>query len=257
MLFGREPTDRNDDPDYETRPGLLKRGFRWFVVALVVLLGGGLAVWVVTGPPPSSPPVIAGSNLPDRRAPGDQSGLVPNQDQPIYERVSPGSETDRGQELLKEPERPMNQASVADQAKAQDQALAAGSTGGGQAPAADRPDTLQPGTPPVTKNAIQSPPLSIPKIPLDTTPVQPRAEEYRIQIASVRTPEIAESEWNRISRRHPDLLSQLTPTFGRFETATNGTYFRVQGGPLADKALADLLCAQLVARKVDCIVISP
>ena len=257
MLFGREPTDRNDDPNYEPRPGLLKRGFRWFVVALVVLLGGGLAVWVVTGPPPASPPVIACSNLPDRRAPGDQSGLVPNQDQPIYERVSPGSETDRGQELLKEPERPMTQASVADQAKAQDQALAAGSAPTAPAQTVNRPDTSQPAAPPVTSNTIQSPPLSIPKIPLDTTPIQPRVEEYRIQIASVRSPEVAESEWKRISGRHPDLLGQLTPSFDRFETATSGTYFRVQGGPLADKALADLLCAQLEARKVDCIVISP
>ncbi len=249
MLFGREQPQRNDDPDHAARAGFLKRAFRWFVLAMVVLLGGGLAVWVVTGPAPDKPKLIASNDVPNRRAPDDQSGLVPNRDQPIYEQVSPGHEKDRGQELLKEPERPLGQAEVKAQAQAQDQ--------GRVVDQSSPPAAASVNSPPSTATTPPSPPLSIPKIPLDTTPAQPLQQEYRIQIASVRTPEQAEAEWKRVANRHPDLLSQLAPSFDRYETQNNGTYYRVQGGPLADKELANLLCAQLDARKVPCIVISP
>jgi hypothetical protein len=255
VLFGREQSPRNDDPEHEPRAGFLKRGFRWFVVVLVVALAGGLAVWVVTGPAPNKPKLIASDNLPDRRAPEDQSSLVPNQDQPIYEQVSPGHETDRGQELLKEPEKPMDQTAVKAQAEAQDR-LRAQNPNSEQVAEAGKPEAV-PTTKPTGTAPPPSPPLSIPKIPLDTTPPSPPTQDVKIQVASVRTPEQAEAEWKRVSGRHPDLLSRLIPSYDRFDSQSGATYYRVQGGPLPDKELANLLCAQLEARKVDCIVVSP
>ena len=76
-------------------------------------------------------------------------------------------------------------------------------------------------------------------------------------MASVGNADQAAAEWGRISSRHPDLLSRLKGFYPEFTSSSGNTYTRVQGGPLVDKALAELLCSQLKARKVDCFVIEP
>lgn len=271
--------------------GPLGRWFRWFVLGFAALFLATLAVWVLTGPPPGPAPVVTGPNLPDRRAPEDQSGLVPNQDQPIYESVAPGSETGRGQDLLAMPERPLDQPGVMAQAEAQD-ATRSGAGTGNQSMAGTAGQTTdeptEPAAPPPTastgtdstppspsaaegeSDARDQPPTPTQPVPprppetagravADSSPATPAAsdQQYRIQIASVRTEEQAAAEWKRVADRHPDLLSRLTPSYERYETGNSGVYYRVQGGPLIDKALADLLCGQLKSRKVPCIVISP
>ena len=268
-FFGGDDEPRNDDPEHETRPGFLRRAFRWFVAGFAVLVVSGLAVWVLTGPPEGPPPVITGPELPDRRAPDDQSNLVPNRDQPIFDRVIPGNETGPAKELLAEPERPLDLAAVAEQAKSQD------AESGIQA----APPPIAPPTVPETAREAQTAsadpaaedptaPAAPPTQPAEEKPADikpapaanvpaPAPDDYRIQIASVRSEESAASEWKRVSSRHPDLLGRLKPFYEVFRTSNNSIYYRVQAGPLVDKALADLLCAQLKARKVACLVIAP
>lgn len=274
MLFRRNPAPRNDDPEHETRTtGPLGRWFRWFVFGFAAILFATLSVWVLTGPPPGPAPVITGPELPDRRAPTDQSNLVPNQDQPIYESVAPGTEAGRGQDLLALPERPLDRAGVAAQLQAQDNARTADAGADSQQQAALPPDSDAPGSVPAPPGS--SPPEAEPSDPTQSEPPQsariqpvppqppimdsepPPSQQYRIQIASVRTEDQAKAEWARVSSRHPDLLSRLDPSYVRFETQNSGTYYRVQGGPLVDEALASLLCSQLKSRKVPCLVISP
>lgn len=256
MLFRREPQVRNDDPEHDAqRAGPLKRWFRWFVLGLAALLLATLGVWVLTGPPPGPAPVIEGPKLPDRRDPGDQSALVPNQDQPIYQNVAPGSETDRGEDLLALPEPPMDRDAVTAQAEAQDRARQPGSPPAIAAPPNAAPSAA-PASPTPPPTAAPPPPAPSTSPPAATAPPPP-SQQYRIQIASVRTEDQAEAEWKRVAGRYPELLGRLTPYYERFETNNSGVYYRVQGGPLIDEALAELLCAQLKARKVPCLVIAP
>ncbi len=274
MWFRRDPSPRNDDPEHEEgATGPFGRWFRWFVLGFAALLAATLAVWVLTGPPPGPAPVITAPSLPERRAPEDQTGLVPNQDQPIYESVAPGTETGRGQDLLAMPERPLDQAGVTAQAEAQDAEQtpvpAPESVPTPESNEAVEDAAKQTGLPPemrpTSPERDQDSTAATPSVPSQPIPPQPPAaaspdepsEQYRIQIASVRTEEQAAAEWKRVADRHPDLLSRLTPSYERFETNNSGVYYRVQGGPLIDEALAELLCAQLKGRKVPCIVISP
>ena len=258
MWFGRKPSPRNDDPEHEARPGLLTKGFRWFVAIFTGLLLGTLIVWVLTGTPEETPPMIVGSAVPERRMPEDQSGLVPNQDQPIYERVAPGAVAGRGEELLTGPERPLTQNEIAAQATAQDIGRnppqpADTSPAAPPAEAATVAPVQAEDTPAVTPPA--APPETVAAAPAATPP--PPSDNYRIQIASVRTEEEAAAEWKRVAGKHPGLLSRLKPIYERFESQNNGVYYRVQAGPLVDEALAGLLCAQLTARNVGCLVIEP
>ena len=281
MWFRRQLASRNDDPDHEVRPPLLVRGFRWFVIIFAALLLSTLAIWVFTGTPEGPPPVIVGPETPERRAPEDQSSMVPNQDQPIYERVAPGTTPGRGEELLAEPERPLRQDEIVAQVQTERPAeppagaAADSSTAPVQTPAETseppiapaQPPTAepteggseQPPQPPAPPTQSESPPASSPAPAAEapSTSPPPSSGMYRIQIASVRTQEQAEAEWKRVADRYPDLLSRLKPIYERFETNNKGVYYRVQAGPLIDEALADLLCAQLTARKVGCFVIAP
>ena len=126
-------------------------------------------------------------------------------------------------------------------------ATAAGVNGTSAAETPASQDTQVAALPPATPNAP-------PTVTKDTNPAEP---SFRIQVASVGNADQAQAEWARISNRHPDLLGRLQGFYPEFTSSNGNTYTRVQGGPLVDKALAELLCSQLKARKVDCFVIEP
>jgi hypothetical protein len=79
------------------------------------------------------------------------------------------------------------------------------------------------------------------------------AGSARVQLAAVRSEAAARSQWTKLQKLHPDLLGALSLTVQK--TVRSGvTYYRIQAGPLTDKAKAKQLCAKLVAQKQDCIV---
>jgi cell division protein FtsN len=249
---------RNDDPAYEPQESSAARWFRWFVYGFVGLCAAGIAVWVLTGSPDKPVPTIKGPASPDRAAAGDDPARVPHQDQPIYERLAAGSNPDRGTELLPAAEQPMTR----DQLNA---AIAAQQGTGTETPAtaapaaADQTDTGTPvaSLPPSGSDPAAPSPAASNAPPAVTKDANPAASAFHIQVASVANEDQAKAEWARISSRHPDLLSRLQGFYPEFTNSRGNTYTRVQGGPLVDKALAELLCSQLKARKVDCFVIEP
>lgn len=256
MSSDSESLFRNDDPAYEPREGAAARWFRWFVYGFVGLLAAGVAVWVLTGSPDKPVPTIKGSAGPDRVAPGEDPARVPHQDQPIYERLAAGSDPDRGRELLPAAEQPMTRdqlaaaigsqqgnAAPAPQAQGAPQAASSGGQAQGQQPS----DAQTAALPPAAANAP----------PSATRNANPAEPAFRIQVASVANADQAKAEWARISSRHADLLGRLQGFYPEFTSSSGNTFTRVQGGPLVDKALAEMLCSQLRARKVDCFVIEP
>ncbi|MGY9055117.1 MAG: SPOR domain-containing protein [Alphaproteobacteria bacterium] len=244
MFSRNEPEHINDDPAFEVRETGRWRLFRWFVYPFVAFCAATVVVWALSGKPDTEPQVIKGSSTPDRAQPADDSNRVRHQDQPIYERLAAGSETDRGQELLPGAEKPMSRAELAAKVGSPAPVAAVPSAPGGHQSAA-LPPAATPPTPAV------KPPVTT-RAPASNT--QPN---FRIQIASVANEDQAQAEWGRISSRHPDLLGRLEGYYPSFTSSGGQSYVRVQAGPLVDKALAELLCSQLKARKVDCFVIEP
>lgn len=119
---------------------------------------------------------------------------------------------------------------------------------GSKTPPADKP---------ATDTAVVVKPSTETAKPVTTTQMRTLAGVYRIQIASLRSPTLAEREWSSQVKKNPDLLSKLSLTVQRAVIKNNGTYYRVQAGPLQDRESADTLCRDLRSRGQDCIVVRP
>ena len=263
MTSQTESLFRNDDPAYEPQESSAARLFRWFIYGFAGLCAAGVLVWVLTGNPDKPVPVIKGSGTPDRAAAADDPARVSGQDQPIYERLAAGSNTERGQELLPASEQPMSREQLAaaiDRQQLPAVPSAAEPADSPQVPAgsdAAAPATTGGGEQAAPPAADPAPPAQVNAPPAVTKQAEAQTSGYWIQVASVLTEDQAKSEWARISRQNSDLLARLEGLYPTFTNSKGNTYYRVQGGPLVDEALANLLCSQLKARKVDCLVIEP
>ena len=65
-----------------------------------------------------------------------------------------------------------------------------------------------------------------------------------------------QKEWAALQKAHPDLLGALTLNVERVDKGASGVFYRLQAGPLADKAAGKELCASLKQKGQDCIVVS-
>ncbi|MHA1571108.1 MAG: SPOR domain-containing protein [Alphaproteobacteria bacterium] len=79
---------------------------------------------------------------------------------------------------------------------------------------------------------------------------------WRIQLASLSSDKGAKTEWQRIKGRNQELLQNLQLNVQEAKLP-RGTFYRIQAGPLADKAAAQRLCTSLKERKQDCLVVKP
>ncbi len=81
---------------------------------------------------------------------------------------------------------------------------------------------------------------------------------YRVQLAAYRTPGEPLRGWEILLKRHADLLERLRPKVKKVDLGPEkGVYFRLEAGPLADRAAAVALCAALEERDVECFVVAP
>jgi cell division septation protein DedD len=80
------------------------------------------------------------------------------------------------------------------------------------------------------------------------------ADNYRIQLAAVKSQADADKAWKRILAKHTDVLGSLTVHIVRADLGTQGIYYRVQAGPFADKASAQSVCEQLKSSGQQCLV---
>ncbi len=82
------------------------------------------------------------------------------------------------------------------------------------------------------------------------------SEIWRVQIGALANRQGARAAWDQAQGLHGELLGPLSL---RLEQATveRGTFYRIQGGPLASLAAAQSLCAALEARDQSCLVVRP
>ncbi len=74
----------------------------------------------------------------------------------------------------------------------------------------------------------------------------------RIQLATLRTPDEARGEWARVKHENDDLLGKFTAVAVRADLGDRGIWYRVEVGPVGDKAAAQKLCKALKDRGLGC-----
>ncbi|MCR9070208.1 MAG: SPOR domain-containing protein [Alphaproteobacteria bacterium] len=80
---------------------------------------------------------------------------------------------------------------------------------------------------------------------------------FRVQLGAFRDEAAARREWDRLSRRYPDVLSGLTLRVQQVDLgAGKGVFHRIQGGMLTEAA-ADRVCASLKSRNQACLLVRP
>ncbi|MCH9020157.1 MAG: SEL1-like repeat protein, partial [Proteobacteria bacterium] len=73
-----------------------------------------------------------------------------------------------------------------------------------------------------------------------------------IHLASYRTPEAAASGWRRLRKAYADLLGKLDHSIVAVDLGAQGTFFRLQAGPLRNRNEAEALCARLKRHDLYC-----
>jgi len=77
-----------------------------------------------------------------------------------------------------------------------------------------------------------------------------------IQLGSLKSSDLAEAEWTRISNKNKDILGNYEPVIQKVDLgAEQGIYYRLRTGTFQNKDQAQKVCSSLKERKVDCLVI--
>ena len=182
-------------------------------------------------------PLIHADQQPVKVKPDQPGGMkIPDQDDPIYNRTAAGGPP--VERLQPPPEKPAPRPVAPPPPPA---------------PVAAAPDPAPaplalPAPGPLAKPVAAKPPPAAAK---PATPAVPT----KIQLGSLRTPEAARDEWQRLKRDNGDLLGKLTAVAVRSEVPDKGIYYRVEAGPLADRGAAERLCKALKERQLGCTLV--
>jgi len=260
------------------------RGWKIAFFSLIIVTAL-VAVWMfygdrllaMLGDPEDRIPVVYAPVGPVRERPENPGGLqVPDRDKLVYNVLQGKRENDAQVErLLPKPETPLP--------RPEPEATAGDKPG--------QPVRLLPKQSPPEKSTAKIPtlndvativkpkpvapppaPVAAPKKPVPKAKAKPKPvakpvakqskpvseNSYRVQLAAARSPERARLEWDRLRRKHIDLLGDLGLTITKADLGVGkGIFYRLRVGPLKTEAQARELCKQLSKRKVGCLLIRP
>ena len=263
---------------------------RWLAgaVALAALGGFGGIVWYaydlgIRAGSESVAPLIKAEEGPAKIRPEEPGGMeVPYQDKLVYDRLAPDQAEPPAERLLPPPEAPLPPPQAAEPPPP----VAAPLDSAGvqvpeppppsplialietEVPKSDVPPPLTAGIETAAPEAVPTPPAPEVAASQEAAPAKEAesvtdltaapAESYRVQVAAVRSSEAAYGGWQRLQAQHKDLLGKLKLTVQRVDLGPEkGVFYRVQAGPLADKAAARDLCTKLSLRRVGCLIVRP
>ncbi len=242
---------------------------------LPVLIGAGvllfLAVgifvgysWFFAGGKNQELPVVQAMDDPVKVKPENPGGMkVPYQDQLVLNQEgADGNEGPVVERLLPPPEAPQLPArepetSAAVRAPASPPAtsetVAAAASPVVEAPVPDQSEIV------VMPTRPEQQPAQVPAPPARTQTAEavgaaPAKGSYVVQLGSFTSTAGSEQAWARLQKAHPELLGDMS-LFVQKAQVNERTYFRVQAGPVPNRATALDMCAQLKARKQDCLVV--
>lgn len=232
------------------------------MVSIAAIASFGSVVWwahnqdVRAGGKGLEPLVVQAPPTPTRVKPENAGGLVPpDQDKEVYNRIAPGAVATQPEKLLPGSTTPRLPA------------------GGMPTPSAPKDaEAARTPTPIQTVATTPTPPANAPTV--TQAPTSKPANEsgpsiasliegmsgstggWRIQIASVKSEDIAKSTWARLQAAHGDVLANLRMQPARVDLGDKGVWYRVQAGPLDEKQ-AQGVCGTLKSRKTDCVAVPP
>jgi len=213
-------------------------------------------------------PVVAAEEGPEKVRPADEGGMQPpNQDVAIYEKLS-GEAKSQTEVLLGQPEAPMPlpPAAPAVTAPAASDLSPSSSNDIPQvpAPAFDVTDDAAAAASKVEPSAgggtAGEAAPETPAAPTINDVVEQTASlgpAYRVQLAAVKTKDGAQATWDKLQKKHGQLLSGKELTVVEIDKGAEGKFYRVQAGPFADRAAATDACMALKKLEQGCMVVKP
>lgn len=222
-------------------------------------------------------PLIKAEPQPYKVKPEEPGGMeVPHQDKLIYNEVTrQGGEGSKQpvERLLPPPEQPMAKPIEETSARLQEAPAPAAPQTAAPAQSAAEPaappsgsglatgTTGQPAAPQLAKPTPPAPAQSAAK-PGNATPTQlaarPDGAGWRVQLGAMHTVEDARHEWERLQKKHRELLGALAMTLQRVDFGSGkGVFYRIQAGPVGDRDAANGLCDRLKAVQVGCLAVKP
>ena len=237
--YAEEPPPDDDYPPPRRRlPGAV------LAVGVMAIFAGGL--WFAyhegtkhatsTAAAPDQVPLIRADADPVKVRPDKAGGMnIPDKDDPLYSMHPSGNPAEH---ILPPPEAPAPRP---------------------VAPPPPPPQVAMAPPPPAVLPAPLPAPLQVAALPKPAPkpadaakPAAAAAGDVKVQLASLRTPDEAREEWARLKREHGDLLGKFTAVAVRADLGERGVYYRVEAGPVGDKAAAARLCKALKERGLGC-----
>jgi outer membrane biosynthesis protein TonB len=253
--YGGEPPPGEELPPRRGLPGIL------LAVGVMAIFAGGL--WFAyhqgakhagySAAEPDKIPLLRADTEPVKVKPDKAGGMdIPDKDNPIYA-LRPGG--NRVEKLLPPPEAPAPRPIAPPPPPLMPQVQAplppVPLPAPGPAPAHGPAPKVQPAPllSPAQVAALAKPATPAPG---PTGAQAAGGAGMKIQLASLRNPDQAREEWARLKRDNPDLLGKLTAVAVRSDQGERGIYYRVEAGPIGDKAAAQRLCKALKERDLEC-----
>jgi cell division septation protein DedD len=199
---------------------------------------------------------------------------IPNRDKLVYGRMQGNEDIPLVERLLPEAEQPLPPPARPEAAKTQPAPEAAPAPEEAAAPAEAPPEAesepeskpeAKPEPPPAAPSPVPTlaellaakPPQAAPPA-AEIKKLEPKKAGYKVQLAAIRSPQLAQREWKRLRDKNADLLGRLELSVSRADLGpSKGVFFRLRAGPLPDETAARALCAKLAQRKVGCLVVPP
>jgi hypothetical protein len=106
-----------------------------------------------------------------------------------------------------------------------------------------------------TAQPPQAAPAAAPAAPQRLAPPVPNGR-VQVQLGALTSEEAARAEWDRLSRRAPELFQGRSPTVARLDRGAEQTpLFRLRTGGIADAEQAGQFCEQVRSRGGACVVV--
>ena len=242
------------------------------MVSIAAIASFGSVVWwahnqdVKAGGRGLEPLVVQAPATPSRVKPENAGGLVPpNQDKEVFNRIAPGAVPSQPEKLLPTAETPkLPPAGLpAPAAPKSPEVIAAKTptpmqpTGPGASPTpAPAAGTTPPATAQPAVATAPAPAEAGPSIASLIENMSGPTGGWRVQIAAVKSEDVAKSTWARLQSAHGDVLANLRMQAVRVDLGDKGVWYRVQAGPLDEKQ-AQSVCGTLKGRRADCVTVPP
>lgn len=284
------PGESEDEVPGQRRNGLARRRLLLPLGGAGLLLLFVLVAWYayVSGAQSGAGgpvPLVQADATSFKMRPEQPGGMeIPHQDKLVFGRLNPGSEDEPIERLLPGPEQPLPRPEPPADLLAREVAPVPAEPGPVSAPPVPAPPVSAPGELPAGPAypaiaAGEPPPAPVARVPepvpapapsapapvespaaqaaaVPPAAARPEASEKRVrlQIASVRSEEVARQEFQRLQRRFPDELGGLGLSVERADLGDRGIFFRVHAGPV-EEARAGSICQALKAQSVGCLII--